>query len=285
MLVARGSHGEAIREGGLTLRDPRGTATRTIACVAHADELALGSGDVVILGVKTQDVAAAIANLGARVAVVCAQNGVAAEPLVAQRFARVIGMMTWIPALHLEPGVVDVHAVDPAGVFRLGRFPRGDDELADAVASDLASAGFDAAAVSDVMRWKHGKLLSNLGNVLDAFCVPDPALLGWFERAADEAAECLRAANIDFVPRRELFDEMRSRVNHRTTIEGVQRAGGSTWQSAARGLSTELPYLNGWICELGARVGVPTPINRAFLRLAALATGPRSMPIAQLDLD
>ena len=45
-------------------------------------------------------------------------------------------------------------------------------------------------------------------------------------------------------------------------IEGRPRAGGSTWQSVARGAgSVETDYLNGEIVLLGRQFGVATPVN------------------------
>jgi hypothetical protein len=41
----------------------------------------------------------------------------------------------------------------------------------------------------------------------------------------------------------------------------------STWQSFARGTSSEIDYLNGEIVRLGRRHGVPTPVNERLQRL------------------
>ncbi len=51
-------------------------------------------------------------------------------------------------------------------------------------------------------------------------------------------------------------------------IEGVDRLGGSTWQSLTRGAgSVEADYLNGEIALLGRLHGTPTPINDLLQRL------------------
>jgi len=283
VLVARGAHGEAIRRHGLTLRTPELTATESIPCVARPGEAGLGAADVVILAVKAHDVAAALAEVDGRVAVVCAQNGVTSEPLVAAHQPRVYGLMAWIPAVHLEPGVVEVYAAGRLGALRIGRHPGGVDDLAGDLAGRFAAAGFDAAPVADISRWKHGKLLANLGNVIDAFCEPDPGLGAIARRAGDEGAAVLTAAGLPFIPVADLYADMRARVDHRAAIDGRSRPGGSTWQSAARGLACEVEHLNGWICDLGRRVGVATPVNDVLRRLPALASGPRTVALARLD--
>jgi 2-dehydropantoate 2-reductase len=51
-------------------------------------------------------------------------------------------------------------------------------------------------------------------------------------------------------------------------VPGVSRAGGSTWQSLARGAgAVEADYLNGEIVLLGRLHGVPTPANETARRL------------------
>ncbi len=282
LVVARGAHGEAIAARGLTLRRPSGTRTWRIPRVASAAEVELGADDVVLLAVKSQDAAGALATVAPGAVIVCAQNGVAAEPLAAERSDRVYGMMSWIPAQHLEPGVVELFDAAVPGVFRVGCYPDGVNATARRVSADLAAAGFDAKAVPDIMRWKHGKLLSNLGNVVDAYFEPSEALRPFEEQARAEGAAALRAAGIEFVPVDELYAAMLGRSGWPATIDGVGRGGGSTWQSVSRGLPTEVGQLNGWICELGERVGVATPVNRALVALAAEATSPRSVSVDRL---
>lgn len=282
LAVARGAHGEAIRATGLTMRTPVGDTTVTVDCTTDAAGVAFRPDDVVILGVKSHQVDAALATVTSDVAIVCAQNGITAEDAANPRFTRVYGMMSWIPAVHLEPGVVEVYAHDPAGVFRIGRCGAGDDGIAATLAADMRRSGFDAEAVDDIMRWKRAKLLNNLGNVLDAFCAREDGLVDISLRAQAEGAEVLRAAGMPFMPAAELFETMRGRLDHRATIDGRRRAGGSTWQSATRGLATEVDYLNGTICRLGAVAGVATPINDALRSLPAEATGPRSVPVARV---
>lgn len=276
-LIARGDHGRAIETTGLTLRTPDGSRTRQFDVVDCAGKLAWRADDIVILAVKSQDTVGALADVPTNTAVVCAQNGVTNEPTVAERFEHVYGMMVWTPAVHLEPGVVAAYATPP-GVLRIGCH-RGSGELSDNMVRDLTSAGFDAAAVPDIMRLKYGKLLGNLGNILDAYCIRDGTLRPVYNRAMAEGAACLRAAGIDYAPEDELHRDMQSRMSH-GEIDGQTRPGGSTWQSATRNSSTELSYLNGYICDLGRRVGVATPINDALMTIAKSAPAPRSVRTA-----
>src|SRR5436305_5436514 len=77
-LIARGEHLEAIRDHGLILETPGETATLPIAAVGDPSALDWRGDEVVLLAVKTQDSAGALAALRRaappEVGVVCAQN-------------------------------------------------------------------------------------------------------------------------------------------------------------------------------------------------------------------
>ncbi len=114
------------------------------------------------------------------------------------------------------------------------------------------------------MRWKYSKLLMNLGNVVQAGFAPSTAATELSRRARDEGRACLAAAEIDVAS----AEEDRDRRGDLLTLRPVgdrPRAGGSTWQSLARGAPRlETDYLNGEIVLVGRRHGFPTPVNRAL---------------------
>ena len=184
VLVARGAHLDALRARGLRLATPLGTHQLDIPAVAGPAELRLRSDDVLILATKTQDAAALLADWawqpvpgtsGGAVAagvlpVICAQNGVASERLALRRFRHVYGMCVWLPATHLEPGTVEAQGTPLAGLLYVGRYPAGADPTIERIAGDLAKSRFLAPVSTDVMRWKYGKLLDNLGNAIEALC-------------------------------------------------------------------------------------------------------------------
>src|SRR5918996_980418 len=100
-LIARGDHLRALRTDGLTLRWPDGAATLPVPAAASPDETDLRPGDVVVLAMKTQHTAAAVAALAMAappdVAVVCAQNGVENERIALRSFADVYAMSVMLP--------------------------------------------------------------------------------------------------------------------------------------------------------------------------------------------
>lgn len=270
VLIARGAHLAAIRERGLSVLDPDGAVTLRIEAVAHPAEARITRDDVVLLAVKSQQTAAALAALSAaappEVAVACAQNGVANEPMALRLFPNVHGIAVLCPTAHLEPGVVEAYAAPTTGILDVGRYPEGSDEQSADLALALRGAGFDSEARPDIMRWKHGKLLDNLGNALEAICGP-AARGGQVARLArEEGVACLHAAGIAFAER----DRARAEAIRPRPVAGRKRGGGSTWQSLARGSgSVECDYLNGEVVLLGRRHGVPTPVNELLQRVVS----------------
>jgi 2-dehydropantoate 2-reductase len=290
VLIARGEHGRAIRERGLTLLSPEDEQVFPIPVAAHPSELAFSTHDVVLLCMKTNDSREAMDALrlaaGTGVPVVCVQNGVENERLAARRFENVYAVPVRLPSTHLEPGIVQSDGGPRSGVLDIGRYPAGADALCEEVAAALAKSNFSSFAEPRVMRHKYQKLLMNLGNAIDAACGPGHRPPGIHEAAKAEAEACYRAAGIDYASDDE--DRIRRGDHYRVrTVAGRARAGGSTFQSLARGKrEVEADYLNGEIVLLGKLHGVPTPVNRVLQRvanaMAASGEAPGSMAPGQL---
>jgi 2-dehydropantoate 2-reductase len=311
VLVARGAHLRALRARGLRLATPSGTHQLDIPVAGGPGELRLRSDDVLILATKTQDAAAllaewawqpvpgapasagsASAGAGAAAAdllpVVCAQNGVASERFALRHFRRVYGMCVWLPATHLQPGTVEAQGTPLAGLLYVGRYPAGTDPTIEQIAGDLAKSRFLAPVSTDVMRWKYGKLLDNLGNAIEALCGRSAAGFGAAPAASDgaelrrrtraEGIAVLAAAGLAHAGREEIAAARGDRVRIEA-VNGAARPGGSSWQSLTRGTGTiEADFLNGEIALLGREHGVPAPVNEALQRLANQAARERRAP-------
>jgi 2-dehydropantoate 2-reductase len=281
VLIARGEHLRALRRNGLKLESPAGESTLRIPAVAGPSEIDLRDGDVVILSVKSQHTAAALHDLmqvTTRVPVVCAQNGVENERLALRLFENVYGLHVMLPAAHLEPGAVQASSAPVTGLLDVGRYPSGADEAAHELASAMNASSFDSRAVADIMRWKHRKLVMNLGNAVEALLPPSAERDEIDRRATEEGEACLRAAGVEFASR-EQDRARRGNLMRLQPIKGSARPGGSTWQSLTRGAETvEVDYLNGEIVMLGRLHGFPTPVNAALQRLGNRWAAERRLP-------
>lgn len=284
LLVARGAHYQALRTGGLRLVTP--DARYTLDIPVTDGPVPPRDDDVLILATKSQDTVAALDPWPRELPVVCAQNGVENERVTLRRFARVYGMCVWLPALHLEPGTVISYGRPYSGLLHVGRYPGGADELTKQIATDLAGSGFVAASAPDVMRWKYGKLLSNLANAVEALCGAAPGSERVLAQARAEGIAVLEEAGISYSSEQEERELRGDRVNL-YPVDGRARGGGSSWQSLARSSgSIEADHLNGEIVLLGRELGLPTPVNevlqREANRFARERREPGSMPLETL---
>ena len=284
VLVARGEHLDVLRQDGLRLRTPDEDVTLDVAAVGGPDELELTPDDVLVFATKTQQVDAAlrtwadvdvraegrvVGSAGAVLPVLTALNGVAAEEMALRYFARVVGVCVWMPAVHLRPGEVIIRNGPRSGLLHLGSVPPGREaRLLPTVSTDLIAATFDAPLPDDVMPWKYRKLISNLGNGLQALIGSNGGTRPLVEALDAEARTVLSAAHIEVTPDAE-ERAARSAGFTMHPVPGVpDDVGGSTWQSLQRGTgNVETDYLNGEIARIAHSIGQDAPLNA---RLASL---------------
>jgi 2-dehydropantoate 2-reductase len=280
-VIARGANLAAIRAGGLTLRLPDGTEERALPELATDDLAAAGPHDVVILGVKGQQLPALAPTLGPllgpETAVVPAQNGIpwwyfhrCGGPFEGRSLEsvdpggvlsahidpeRVIGCVTYQAAELEEPGVV---RFIEGNRFSLGE-PGGEKTgRVTALARALTRAGLKVPVRSDIRTEIWVKLLGNM--TFNPISALTRATLGEV---------------IGFAPTRELVaatmaeaTEVASRLGIRIGITNERRIQGaaqmgshktSTLQDIEAGRPTEVEWLVGAVVELGRLVDVPTP--------------------------
>lgn len=301
VLVARGDHLDALQRDGLRMRTPSEDLTLPVDAAGSIRELTLTLDDVLVISTKTQQVGDVLPELadaevhdargdvvgtaGDLLPVFLATNGVAAEDLAARYLRRVFGVCIWMPAVHLDPGEVILRGVPITGILHLGRAPgtaadATDHALLQQVAADWRRATFDIALPTNVMAWKHRKLISNLGNVADAL-VDDPrAARSVITKADAEARTVLAAARIEVTD-----DETEAAARAQGfTVEPVpgledRRFGSSTWQSLSRSSgSIETDYLNGEVVRIAHSVGRSAPVNALLARLGRAAVRDRRRP-------
>jgi 2-dehydropantoate 2-reductase len=286
VLIARGEHFEAIKARGLTVESSDGSVTTAVDVVDHPSRLAFADTDVVILAMKSQDTADALAALVAEVEpttpVFCAQNGVENERAALRHFANVYGVCVMLPAVHLVPGVVQAYSSPTPGILHLGRFPSGVDATAETTAAAFRDATFASEARPDIMRWKNTKLLMNLANAAEASFAPSDARTTVAREVRREGATVLQAVGIDFASNEE-DAALRGDTLRIRPIGSERRGGGSSWQSLERRTGrVESDYLNGEIVMLARLHGARAPINEALARVctemarASEAPGSRS---------
>ncbi len=272
VLIARGPHLEALQNNGMRYETPHGSDTLPIPAVGHPSEIEFRDGDVVLMTMKAQHSLDALDTLravaGEDIPVVCGQNGVANERMALRRFKHVYGMLVYLPSNFLEPGVIQTNSAKTIGILDTGVFPEGTDSCVETLMATLESANFSARPVADIMRWKYGKLLINLGNALNALCPRNDEANPVRALLREEARTCFEAAGIAYTAEDEITAR-RGDLMKSAKIDGVGRQGDSSWQGLMRGnRDIEADYLNGEIVLLGRTLGIPTPANALLQTLA-----------------
>ena len=144
--------------------------------------------------------------------------------------------------------------------------------------SAFAQAGFAALIEPDIAAAKRRKLIANLRNVVDVFAATDEER-EYAERAlADEARRVFNAVGLEVAA--PPWDAPRLEV---AEVPGHESGHLSTWQSFARGTSSEVDYLSGEIAFLARLHDLAAPLNAAVARelglLAARHGAPGALPL------
>jgi 2-dehydropantoate 2-reductase len=302
VLVARGDHLRALQQQGLRLRTPEEDVVLPVPA-AGPDEVALQADDVLVLATKTHQAPDALAawadvevaeggTAGERLPMLTALNGVASEDMALRYFARVYGVCVWMWTAHLSPGEIILRGVPASGVFHIGRVPatpadEADAQFLDRVRSDWTAARLTTVLPADVMAWKYRKLLTNVGNAVQALLGRQPGASDLIRAAEGEGRSVLDAAGITYTS-----DEEESAARAKSfTVQPVpglsEFIGGSTWQSLSRGTgNVETDYLNGELVRIARQQGMAAPINARLASLArrAARTGqqPGELSVGQL---
>ncbi len=290
VLIARGAHLEALKRKGLRYIRPDGERQLHLDA---APTVGLRDEDILVLATKSQDTEAAlqhwawqpVSGVEARqsaaeaLPIVLLQNGLANATAALRRFDTVLDAVILVPSSHLEPGVVVAPAAPTVGAVYVGLASRGGAQVLDTVARDFTAAAFPTQRVTDIARWKAGKLLGNLAHNLDVVYPPSPLRDVAAAALVAEARSAFAAAGIDAA---DLLGENTLDLSGLVgrPVPGWERGGSSTWQSIARSAGVESDFLNGEISLIARLHGVPAPLNigiqRRIARMARDGLAPAS---------
>ena len=199
--------------------------------------------------------------------VFCLQNGVRNEEIVSRIFPRTYAARINIGAVYMTPGEV-ICRRDPPGWIIMGRYLTGIDTLAETVGASLRKAGFYVLVTPDVMPYKWGKLMSNLGNAVGAITNDNSReAQGITEAARNEARQLLSEAGIRWLSETDITREWPDFGAKPRAAMNTQEQS-STWQSLGRQQGTvETEFLNGEIVRVAKRLGKTAPINEKITRI------------------
>jgi 2-dehydropantoate 2-reductase len=266
--VARGRQLEAMRVQGLRVQSPLGNMH--LQHVQVTDEPAtIGTVDLVLFTVKlwdTQEAAEAIKPLiGANTAVVSFQNGVVKDDVLRQKLGaeHVIGGACYIAATIAEPGVIR-----HSGTLQRLVFGEYDGSLSPRVLQfrdACADSGIDAETTDhiELTIWEKFVFLvgaSGMTSLARSAVGPirgHPRSRAFLHDVMAEVVQVGRAQGVS-LPAGYADDRL-------AFIDQLpDTATSSMYRDLEHGYRLEVPWLSGDVVERGARLGVPTPCNRAI---------------------
>ena len=290
-VVARGEHLDAIRRGGLRLRETDGSELPADV-TASDDFAALGPHDVVVLALKAHQIAAVADRLGhlygPETVVVPVQNGIGwwyferhGGPYDGRRLQtldpdgvlaaavpaeRIVGCIAYPAAEKIGPGVIQHVEGDR---FPLGELDGNRSERAAAIAAAFGEAGFNSRVLTDIRSHVWVKAWGNLAfNPISALTGATLAEICRNEETRNLAAAMMTEA-LEIARRL----DVRIRFTVEQRIAGAEKVGEhktSMLQDAEAGRPLEVDPLVGVFVELGELTGAPTPTISAVYALVTL---------------
>ena len=276
--VARGAHLAAMRDKGLLIESDSAETIHVPKVTVTDDPASVGVADLIVISVKLQDTADAIRLIkpavGPNTAVVSLQNGVIKDDLLRAEFpaSAIMGGVAYVATHVSRPGVID--QVGTMQRIVIGEYDRSKSQRATFLVDALLKSGVNAELSADIRAdiWKKYVFLVGLSGATTAMrstlgpILANPQTCSFFEDVMREVVAVGRAAGVNlpenFADDRMTFarglpDDMTSSMHH----------------DFERGKPLEVNWLSGGVVQIGQKVGVPTPCNRAICDILALYAG------------
>ncbi len=265
VFVARGAHGRAIRERGLTVKSVLGDF-RIDPVKAVEDVAAIGSADLILLGVKAWQVKGVAAELrgvvGDRATVLPLQNGVMAAPEVGEAIGleRVVGGLCRILSRIESPGVILHSGLEPFIAF--GELDGRTTERCLAIRDVLSEAGIAVLMADDIRAALWKKFM--------AICVCGLLALARSPYGAARELKEMRTLMIGLMTeiyavasRLGILEEPAVVDEAMALIDSFPPGSySSLTRDVMEGRPSEIEYQNGTVVRLAGELGIDVPINR-----------------------
>ena len=258
LLIGRPEHVFSINARGLRIEGIESNSVRIPAATTVKE---IGADTLILLTAKVTDSAAALVPLAPLVrddtTIVSLQNGLGSEQIARVALGGrglVLRGITQFGAIFETPGAIKYMA---AGYTIIEQHQRSD-----RIAQVLTAAGLECRISSDIATdvW-HKTVVNCVVNPITAMLgcevggIANPQLIPLKQLVIDE---CVAVAETQGVT----FDlDFMQQINE---TFAPSRNIASMQQDLLRGRPTEIDYMNGAVAALGARQGVPCPVNRAL---------------------
>jgi 2-dehydropantoate 2-reductase len=284
MVVARGDRARYIRQHGITLT---GLADFTIACPVITDPMKLHGADVLIVAVKTYDMAAALAPLRhLEVSTVLSiQNGVLKNEQLADAFGaeKTVGAATFLSGEVLPDGPVRFTSNQ---VLYVGEISGGTSTRVQQVVEAFARAGMQVEATEHMQTIEWSKFVAWIGSMavsvltrLETYkFLSDPEAALVCTRLMRETAGLARKRGIALADMPPFLVHTISSVTEAEGVEKVRELGAmihtrapmhrmSSLQDLERGRRLEVEETLGYVVTNAATVDLAVPTVDTCYRL------------------
>jgi len=266
--VARGKHLEAMRANGLTIANSTLGDVHIPEVKVTDDPASLGAADIVILSVKlwdTEEAARAIRPIvGPHTGVLSLQNGVVKDDILRRVFdpAQVMGGVCYVATHIARPGVIEQTGAMQRII--VGEYDGRVSERVRELHQALAKTGVAAELSDDVRRaiWEKYVFLVGLSattTTMRSVIGPirtNPRTRAFLHDVMREVVAVGRALGVNLPE-----DYADQRLAFADTVPATMTS--SMHHDLERGNRLEVEWLSGGVVEMGRKVAVPTPCNRA----------------------
>lgn len=263
---ARGRHLQAIRDHGLTVESPHGSAHLKVR--VFADPAEAGVADVVLFAVKLWDTESAAERLrpviGPDTVVIPFQNGVESVERLRRIFPEraVMSGSAYIATHVKSPGVIE-HTGQMARI-QFGPLLPSQRASANAFLDACRQAGIQAEIPADIVKanWEKFVFLVGLSSTTAVARAPvgvvrsDPDLRWLFVQCMRETWTLGRKRGVALAD-----DYVESRIAFADTLHADMKA--SLLHDLEAGGKLEAPWLCGAVARMSAEAGLDAPTNRA----------------------
>ena len=273
-LIGRAAHVEAIARNGLSLQTQH--ATETIQLSATVDPSGVRGAHWVLFCVKsidTEEATRAIAPHLARDAVVLSlQNGVDNVERMRRHFDNpVVPAAVYVAVAIAAPGCVRHSGRGDLTIGEIAAGGSGLDRELNEIAAFFSQASIPVRISDNIEGELWAKLVLNCAyNAISALTrsnygrlLATPQARAIMRDVVEEIQTVAQAKGIT-IPGDNLLE-----TTYRLA-DAMPEATSSTAQDIARGRRTEIDHLNGFVAREGARLGIPTPVNRTLHALVKL---------------
>lgn len=273
--VARGAHLAAMRDHGLTIESDTQDNIHIPKVKATDDPASIGPVDLIILSVKLWDTPAAIQAIkpavGPKTGIISLQNGVIKDDLLRAAFPAeaVMGGVGYVATHVSRPGVI--HQVGVMQRIILGEHSGEKSARATFLYDALRNSGVAAELSPDIRAdiWKKYVFLVGLSGATAAMrstlgpIRANPKTRAFFYEVMSEVVAVGRAHGVSLLP-----DYADDRMKFADSLPDDMTS--SMHHDLDRGQPLEVNWLSGGVVQLGEKVGVATPANRAICDILAL---------------